>query len=211
MLERMVRDRAHALRDRLILQVDAVYPAIDRVAALGGTVHTPIVARVGGKPKAPEPIGAVRQKLVAASGAADRPAILEGRLRLRQCRYAALPAQEAEHGVAVIERDPAARMHVTAELAVGGLAPERKQEVGEPTVAAVRARGAVDGVLRAPGGIGDMILRGAVGDGVVNRIILVEIVRIDVAGVQETEMRSIDLALERLQIIAFALDERDED
>src|SRR5205085_2464009 len=142
-----------------------------------------------------------------ASGAADRPAILEGRLRLRQRRYAALPAQETEHRVAVIERHPGARMDVTAELAVGGLAPERKQEVGEAPVGAIRTRRAVAGVLCAPSGIGDMVLRSAVGDGVVNRIILADVIRIDVAGVQETEMRGIDLALECLQIIAFALDE----
>src|SRR5437016_8400818 len=117
MLERVVRDRPHALGDRLILQMDAVDPAVDRVAALGCAVDPPIVARVSGKPKAAEPICAVRQILVGASGAADWPAVLEGRLRLRQRRYAALPAQETEHRVAVVERYPGARMHVTAERA----------------------------------------------------------------------------------------------
>jgi len=122
-----------------------------------------------------------------------RRAVLEGRLRLRQRRYAALPAQEAEHGVAVVERHPGARMHVTAELAVGCLAPERKQEVREAPVGAIRTRRAVARVLRAPGGIGDMVLGRTVGDRVVDRIILVHVVRVDVAGVQETEMRGIDL------------------
>src|SRR5437868_12206054 len=56
MLERVVGDRSHALSDRLVLQMDAVDPAIDRVAALGGAVHAPIVAWVCGKPKAAEPI-----------------------------------------------------------------------------------------------------------------------------------------------------------
>ena len=56
-----------------------------------------------------------------------------------------------------------------------------------------------------------MVLRRTVGDGVVDRIVLRHVVGIDVAGVQETEMRGIDLALERLKIIAFALDEGDAD
>ena len=54
-----------------------------------------------------------------------------------------------------------------------------------------------------------MVLRRAVGDGVVDRIILAHVVRVDVASVQEAEMRGIDLALECLQIVAFALDEGD--
>ena len=52
-----------------------------------------------------------------------------------------------------------------------------------------------------------MIFRRAVDDGVAHRIVLGEIVRIDMAGVQEAEMRGVDLALERLQVIAVALDE----
>src|SRR5438067_10181020 len=172
MLERVVGDRPHALSDGLILEVDAVYPAVDRAAAVGGAVHPPVVAGVRRKPPTAEPVCRVRQELVAASRAADRPTVLEGRLRLRQRRYAALPPQEAEHRVAVVERHPRARMHVTAELAVGCLAPEGKQEVGEAPVGAIWAGRAVGGVLRAPGGIGDMVLRGAVGNGVVDRIIL---------------------------------------
>jgi hypothetical protein len=40
MLEGVVGDRPHALGDGLILQMDAVDPAVDRVAALGRAVAT---------------------------------------------------------------------------------------------------------------------------------------------------------------------------
>src|SRR5258707_14210275 len=123
-------------------------------------------------PPTAEPVCRIRQELIAAPCAADWRAVLEGRLRLGQRRYTALPPQEAEHGVAVVERHPGARMHVTAELAIGCLAPERKQEVGEAPVGAVRTRRAVARVLRAPGGIGDMVFGRTVGDRVVDRVIL---------------------------------------
>ena len=45
-----------------------------------------------------------------------------------------------------------------------------------------------------------MVLRGAVGDGVEDRVVLGDIVGIDMAGVQEAEMRGIDLALYGLQV-----------
>jgi hypothetical protein len=96
--------------------------------------------------------------------------------------------------VAIVERYPGARVYVTGELASGDLAPERKQEVGEAPVGAVASGGAVGGVLRAPGGVGDMVLRGAVSDGVEDRVVLGDIVGMDMAGVQEAEMRGIDLA-----------------
>jgi hypothetical protein len=54
-----------------------------------------------------------------------------------------------------------------------------------------------------------MVLRGAVGDGVEDRFVLGDIIGMDVAGVQKAEMRGIDLALNRLQVIAVALDEGD--
>jgi hypothetical protein len=60
--------------------------------------------------------------------------------------------------VAIVERHPSgARVHMTRELASGHLAPGRKQEVGEAPVGAVASGGAVGGVLRAPGGIGDVV------------------------------------------------------
>src|SRR5260221_8106490 len=123
--------------------MDAIDPAIDCVAALRLEVYSPVVVFVGGGGEAPEPFRGVRQELVAASGAADRAAVLEGGLRLRLRRDAALPAQEAEHGVAIVERHPGTRVHVTRELASGHLAPERKQEVGEAPVGAVASGGTV--------------------------------------------------------------------
>src|SRR5258708_36233169 len=115
MLPRVIGDRSHALGDRLILQMDAVDPAVDRVAALGSAVDAPIVACVRGKPPAAEPVGRVREEFVAAPGAADRRAVLEGGLRLRQRRYAGLPAQETQQRVAVVERHPGTSIDRTAE------------------------------------------------------------------------------------------------
>jgi hypothetical protein len=42
-------------------------------------------------------------------------------------------------------------------------------------------------------------------------VILGQLVGVDVAGMQEAEMRGIDVAFERLQIIAVALDARHAD
>src|SRR4051812_10448717 len=54
-----------------------------------------------------------------------------------------------------------------------------------------------------------MVLGGAVDDRVTNRLVLGEIIWIDMPRVEEPEMRGVDLALERLQIIALALDKAD--
>jgi len=51
----------------------------------------------------------------------------------------------------------------------------------------------------------------AVGDCVAKRLIFGEVFDVDVTGMQKSKMRGIDLAFERLQIIAFALNERDAD
>ena len=56
-----------------------------------------------------------------------------------------------------------------------------------------------------------MVLWGAVRDRVADRVILGQLVGVDVAGMQEAEMRGIDVALERLQKIAVALDARHAD
>src|SRR5215469_11954724 len=102
-------------------------------------------------------------------------------------------------------------MHVTAKLTVGRLCPERKQEVREAPIDEVRAGGAVSAVLRAPGRVDDMVLGGPNRHRMPERLVIRYVVRIDVASVQEAEMRSIDLALERLQVIAVALDEAHSD
>jgi hypothetical protein len=89
-------------------------------------------------------------------------------------------------------------MYVAAELPVGHLGPEWKQEIGEAPVNQARAGCAVPGILRAPGRIGDVILWGTNRDLVAQRLFLSQIIGIDVACVQETEMRGVDLTLERL-------------
>src|SRR6185295_10261672 len=98
----------------LVLQMDAIDPAIDRVAALGLAVHSPVVAFIVGEAKATEPFRGVWQELGAAPSAADRPAVPEGGLGLRLRRNAVLPAQEAEHGVAIVKRHPGACVDVTS-------------------------------------------------------------------------------------------------
>ncbi len=85
-------------------------------------------------------------------------------------------------------------MGVAVELAVGRLDPAREQEVGEPPIGAPRPGRAVAGILRAPRRVGDVELRRPVGDGVVDRLVLGELVRLDVAGVQVAEVRGVDLA-----------------
>ena len=94
---------------------------------------------------------------------------------------------------------------------LGAWRPEREQEVAEAPVGLAGPDLAVAGVLRAPGRFGHVVLRRAVDDRVPDRLVLRQVVEIDVAGVQEAEMRGVDLALERLQIVAVALDEADVD
>src|SRR5580692_1550257 len=100
---------------------------------------------------------------------------------------------------------------MTGEIAVRYLRPEWKQKVAEAPGGAAGAGGAVARIGRAPGGIGGVIVRRADRDGVEDRIVGGEIIGIDVSGMQEAEMRGVDVALERLQIIAMALDEADPD
>src|SRR5262249_39326732 len=103
------------------------------------------------------------------------------------------------------ERHPGAHMHVTAEFAIRRLGPEWKQKVGEAPITMTGTGRAVARILRAPVSICYIVLRGANGDGLAERLPLRHVGRIDVARVQEAEMRSVDIALERLQVIAVAL------
>jgi hypothetical protein len=64
-------------------------------------------------------------------------------------------------------------MHVAAELAVGCLRPEGKQEIAEAPVGLAGPGFAVAGVLRAPRRFGEVILGGSVGDGVPDGLVLV--------------------------------------
>ena len=94
---------------------------------------------------------------------------------------------------------------------LGAWRPERKQEIAEAPVGPTWPDLAVAGVLRAPGRLGQVVLRRAIDDRVAHRLVLGQVVGVDVAGVQEAEMRGVDLALERLQVVAIALDEADLD
>ena len=100
---------------------------------------------------------------------------------------------------------------MAVELAVRRLRPERKQEVGEAPVGAALPCRAEGAVLRAPGNVGDAVLRRADVDRVIQRLVLAQLVDIDMAAVQIAEMRRVDLALDRLQVIAIALDHADVD
>ena len=72
MLEVVLGDRAHAFGDRLVLQMDVVNAAVDRVGALGLAIDAPVVACVGGEPPAAEPIGGVGEKFEIGSRTAER-------------------------------------------------------------------------------------------------------------------------------------------
>src|ERR1700739_2988221 len=98
-----------------------------------------------------------------------------------------------------------------AELAVRNLGPEWKQKVAERPGGALRPGGTIARIGRAPGRVGDLIFRRADRDRVVDGIVFAQLVRLDVAGVQKAEMRGVDIALQRLQIIAVALNEHRSD
>src|SRR6516165_6785978 len=158
MLKPVVGDRPHTLGDRLVLKVDTLDPTVDRIFLLRGAVDLPIVTRVGCQSEASEPIACVRQKFVATLCAADRPSILEHRLRLRHRRYAALPPEEEEHRMVVVKRHPGARVHVPPEFARRLLGPEWKHEVSKAPISAAWAGRPVGCILSAANGIGDMVL-----------------------------------------------------
>ena len=107
----------------------------------------------------------------------------------------------------IIKWHPGAGMHVAFELTIGNLGPERKQEVAETPIGAVGTGRAIAGVLRSPGRISEMIFGGTAGNGVAQRFVFGDIIDIDMAGMQEAEMRGVDFAFERLQIVAVALNE----
>ena len=65
--------------------------------------------------------------------------------------------------------------------------------------------GPVGRIHGAPVGVGYVILGRAVGERVAPEMAGLSILGLDPAHVQEAEMRGIDVAFERLQIIAFAL------
>src|SRR4029077_4755197 len=160
MLNSVVGDRPHALGDCLVLTVNTLDPTEDRILLLRGAVDLPIVTWIGRQPEASEPVRRVRQKFVAAFCAADRPSVLEYRLRLRHRRHAAFPPKEEEHRMAVVKRPPSPSIHIPAEFARRLLGPERKHEVPKAPIGVARAGWPVGCVLRAPGGIGDVVLRG---------------------------------------------------
>ena len=65
--------------------------------------------------------------------------------------------------------------------------------------------------MRSPRRIGEVIFGRAVGNCVAQRLVLSEVFDVDVASMQKSEIRGIDLTFQRLQIIAFALNERHAD
>ena len=113
--------------------------------------------------------------------------------------------------MAVVKRHPSSRIHVLAKFARRLLGPEGKHEVSKAPIGVARAGRPVGCVLRAPDGIGDMVLRGTRGDGVADRFVLRHVLGVNVACMQETEMRRVDVAFERLKVIALALNKRKPD
>src|SRR5262249_38394096 len=130
-----VRDRAHALGDRLVLQVDAVDAAEDLVAALLVAVEAPVVALVHGHAPAAEPVGRVGQHPdAAAAGAADRRAVLVPGLRQGLRRLRLLPEDEDQNGVADFARHPGVRRPRLHEGAAGRLPRPGATDIGEKRV-----------------------------------------------------------------------------
>ena len=206
MLEAMVGDRPHALGHRLVLHVDVVDAGIGRVGVLGLAVDPPVVRFAVLETPAAMPVGRVRLVAMAEAEAGKRRAVLLDRA---DGPLAPVPRQMDEHRVRVVHRHPGADIDLMRKLALRRLRPERQEEIGEAPIGPAVAGLAVRGIGRAPIGIGHIVFGRAVLHRVAQEIVLRELVGIDVAAMQEAEMRGVDVAFERLHEVARALAEDD--
>jgi hypothetical protein len=95
------------------------------------------------------------------------------------------------------------------EVRVRCLRPEREREVGHAPRHRAVALFAVGPIAGAPVGVGDTVLRGAVGHRVTHRVVVLEVFGLRTAGMQKPEVRRVDVALQGLQPVALPLDEAD--
>jgi hypothetical protein len=98
---------------------------------------------------------------------------------------------------------------MVGEIGVRRLGPERQAEMRHAPVHLAIRIGPVGAVHGAPFGLVDLVLGRAVGDGVARRVSFLEILGLDRTGMQEAEMRSVDIPLEALQPVAFTHQEAD--
>ena len=110
-----------------------------------------------------------------------------------------------EHGVIVVHRHPRTGDDVIAEMAVRWDGPEWKHEVGKAPVDLARRARPIGRVHGTPVGVRHVILGRPIAERVNSEISRLGVLRLDPAHVQEAEMRGIDIAFERLQVIALAL------
>src|SRR5713226_6552081 len=77
--------------------------------------------------------------------------------------------------------------------------------MSETVIEITRLRRPVGGVHRAPIGRADMVLRGTIDELEAIRMVRVDVRDLDLARMQEAEMRGVDIAFQCLQPIASAL------
>src|SRR2546428_2998447 len=210
-LLRAVVDRPHALRDGLILLVDAG-DAGEALGALRLTVDEVVVVLVLGEPELAEPVRRIRQELEAAgpgAGRRDRSAagVEPGRAaRSPRAQARAGRGNTPEHDVLVVDGHPGADEDLRPEDAGRDHREEREQEVGDAPVVGVCLGRAVGAVGGAELGVDDLVLRGAVGHVVVVERPRGRLLGLDGAQVEEPEMARVDVALEPLEPVALAQD-----
>jgi len=201
-LEVVVGDRAHALGHCLVLHDDAFDPREAAVALLVA-VDQVVVLGVLHRPPAAEPVGRVGLHRQAARSRAGKGIALAVDAGMRA---PAFPDDVEHHGVPVVHRDPGAVSDLVAERAFGRDRPERKHEVCDAPVGLVALGLAPGAVHGAPVGFGRVVFRRAVDRVVFRGRSRVDVLRLDRAVVQPGEMRGVDVALQRLHPVAFALD-----
>src|SRR5215471_15940987 len=207
-LLRTVIDRPHALRDRLVLEDDARQTRVAFASLYFLAVEQVVIAGVGLRSGAAIPIGRVRQHLSHAEAgalAAATPcvhvlplaALREDRDPTGRC------STDAEkHGVLVIHGHPGPEAAVHHQRAWWDLGIEREEEVGEAPVVRVLFGRTVSAVAGPKFCIGDGVAWGSLLNLVMQEVALVGILQGQVAHVQEGKVHGIDVALERLHIVA---------
>src|SRR5215831_21319851 len=97
--------------------------------------------------------------------------------------------------MAVVHRHPGATAD-PVESALRRLRPEWKQKIGKAPVGLPGRRRPISAIERSPRSVDDVIFGRTVGDRPADHM---HILRIDRAEMQKAEMRSVNLAFERLQ------------
>ena len=187
-------DRTHTFGDRLVLQIDARDAGVAGVGALGGAIDPIVVAFVCGTAESVEPAGGVGYGIgiVQWTPAGGRRAHSRFGHRQRQ-------------RVVIVHRNPAAHPDVEPEHSGGHHGVERKEELGDAAVDALRFSRPVRGVHHAGVGGHHFVARRAVRQGVLRPAPVRRVVFRERAGVQKHRVTGIDVTFERLHPVAVAL------